>query len=55
MTAWLCKNFGLDESDVIRHYDIIEEICPKYYVENPKAWKTFKKDVERELNTLEIK
>ncbi len=55
LTAWLCEKFGLDEKDIIRHYDITEKNCPKFYVENPKEWKKFKRDVERELDTLENK
>ena len=53
LTSWLCRQFGLDEDDVIRHYDITEKICPKYYVENPKEWENFKKDVENKLNEYE--
>ena len=46
LTAWLCGTFDLDaEADVIRHYDVSGKICPKYYVENPAAWETFKSDV----------
>lgn len=46
LTAWLCGTFDLDaETDVIRHYDVSGKICPKYYVENPAAWETFKSDV----------
>ena len=55
LTAWLCETFDLDEDDVIRHYDITEKICPKYYVENPKEWKKFKEDVENKLNEYEQK
>ena len=49
LTSWLCNNFDLDEKDIIRHYDITEKICPKYYVENPDAWKQLKKDVKKAL------
>lgn len=49
LTAWLCKKFGLDEKDVIRHYDVTGKICPKYFVENEAAWKKFRKDVKRAL------
>ena len=55
LTSWLCEKFGLDEKDVIRHYDITEKICPKYYVENPEEWKEFKEDVKKELEALETK
>lgn len=49
LVAWLCDEFHLDQKDVIRHHDITGKNCPKYYVENPEAWKAFKKDVKREL------
>lgn len=50
LTAWLCRQFRLDPSqDVIRHYDVTGKICPKYYVDNPGAWDTFRMDVEAEM------
>lgn len=49
LTAWLCEKFGLTEEDVIRHYDITGKTCPKYFVDNEDAWKTFKKDVKNVL------
>lgn len=49
LTAWLCKKFDLTENDVIRHYDITGKICPKYFVEDEKAWEQFKKDVGNAL------
>lgn len=49
LTAWLCKKFDLNENDVIRHYDVTGKNCPKYFVENEKAWETFKEDVKKEL------
>lgn len=52
LTAWLCKKFGLTEDDVIRHYDITEKNCPKYFVENEEAWDTFKKDVGKALDKM---
>lgn len=51
LTAWLCREFGLKASDIVRHYDITEKECPKYYVEHPDAWAAFKNDVQR---TLEV-
>lgn len=46
LTAWLCKKFGLTQDDVIRHYDVTGKICPKYFVEDEKAWDLFKGDVK---------
>ena len=45
LTGWLCVYLDVSSEDVIRHYDITGKICPKYFVENEDAWKTFKKDV----------
>ena len=46
LCAWLCKKFDLDSEDVIRHYDVTEKNCPKYFVENEDAWKRFRADVQ---------
>ena len=46
LAAWLCETFHLDpETDVIRHYDVTEKLCPLYYVEHPEAWDAFRTDV----------
>lgn len=50
LTAWLLNEFSLDENDILRHYDITEKICPKYYVENEDEWDNLKKDVKEELD-----
>ena len=52
LTAWLCLKFDLTEEDVIRHYDITEKNCPKYFVEHEDAWKTFKQDVGKRLDNM---
>ena len=46
LTAWLCKNLKLTEKDVIRHYDATGKDCPRYFVANEDAWKTFLSDVK---------
>lgn len=53
LTAWLCQKFGLNENDVIRHYDVTGKICPKYFVENEEAWETFKLNVKKALEGVE--
>lgn len=52
LTAWLCMEFQLDSTDVIRHYDITEKECPKYFVDHEDAWMDFKKDVQQELQSM---
>ena len=50
LTAWLCQISGLDESQVIRHYDVTGKACPLYYVEHQDAWDQFKLDLKKELD-----
>jgi len=49
LTAFLCDRYQLDTDDIIRHYDVTEKLCPKYFVENEDAWQTFKADVEKAM------
>ena len=46
LTAYLAELHGLDRSQIIRHYDVTEKICPKYFVEHPDAWEEFLDDVD---------
>lgn len=50
LCAYLCQAYDLSSEDLIRHYDVTEKICPKYYVEHPKKWEKLKKDVEELLH-----
>ena len=45
LVTWLMGRYDLETDDVIRHYDVTGKQCPKYFVEHPKAWKQFKKDL----------
>lgn len=45
LTAWLLELYGLDEDNIIRHYDVTGKGCPLYYVENEAAWDEFRADV----------
>lgn len=53
LTSWLCGELGLDETDVIRHYDITGKICPKYFVDHEDAWEKFRDDVRTEIKELD--
>jgi N-acetylmuramoyl-L-alanine amidase len=53
LTAWLCLKFDLDEKALLRHYDITQKSCPKYFVDNEEAWETFKSDVKAELEIMQ--
>ncbi len=50
LTAWLLEKTGLDENDVIRHYDITGKLCPLYYVNNESAWEALKADIKKNLS-----
>lgn len=45
LLAWLMGRYDLEIDDIIRHYDITQKACPKYYVEYPSEWEELKKDV----------
>lgn len=49
LTAFLCAKYDLDADAVIRHYDVTEKNCPKYFVENEEAWELFRADVAAAL------
>lgn len=52
LVGWLCHRFGLSGEDVIRHYDVTEKICPKYFVDYPDAWEQFRKDVDAQIEVV---
>lgn len=49
LTVWLLETGRMDETDLIRHYDITGKGCPLYFVEHPESWESFKEDVARAL------
>lgn len=44
--------FGLNETDVIRHYDVTGKNCPKYFVENEKAWDAFQENIRLSMKNV---
>ncbi|WP_305768610.1 N-acetylmuramoyl-L-alanine amidase family protein [Candidatus Epulonipiscium viviparus] len=46
LTKQLCRKYKLNpQTDVIRHYDVTEKLCPAYYVHNQEAWDKFIDDI----------
>ena len=45
LVSWLCQLYGLEQEDVIRHYDVTGKLCPKYYVDHPDAWDAFLREL----------
>lgn len=46
LVRWLMEYYGLDVSQVIRHYDVTGKECPIYYVRNPSEWEAFLSDLQ---------
>lgn len=40
------KDYGIDSSHVLRHYDVTGKRCPAPWVDNPAEWMEFKKMLE---------
>lgn len=49
LVSILCKKYQLETTQIIRHYDVTQKLCPKYFVENPDKWKKFKNDVQKQI------
>jgi len=49
LAAWLLKRYNMSPEAVIRHFDVQGKECPRYFVDNPDAWETFKANVAREM------
>lgn len=45
----ICKRYGMNQDNIIRHYDVTGKDCPHYYVQNPEEWIKFKNDVAERL------
>lgn len=53
LTAALCIKFGLEEEDIIRHYDVTGKNCPCYYVEHEDEWNQFRTEVMSEIESIQ--
>ena len=45
LAAYLSEQYGLGRDQIIRHYDVTEKDCPKYFVEHEDAWERFRDQV----------
>lgn len=52
LTAYLCKEYSLTADSVLRHYDINEENCPKYFAEQNGKWAAFLAEVKTMLDGM---
>lgn len=49
LTAKLCQEYGLSTDQILRHYDVNEKPCPKFFVDDPDAWTNFLASVQAYL------
>lgn len=49
LVTWLCRELELDQTDLLRHYDVTGKLCPLYYVKNPQEWESFCDEIGRNL------
>lgn len=46
LAGWLCSKYRIENSDIIRHYDVTGKLCPLYYVENSDKWERLKNQIK---------
>lgn len=45
LVSYLCDKYEIPVNQVIRHYDVTQKECPRYFVRNPEEWEKFHSDV----------
>lgn len=50
LTVYLCNTYGLTKDAVIRHSDLGDQACPKYFCEQEGKWAAFLAEVETALS-----
>ena len=45
LVSWLCNTYGLDQDDVLRHYDYTGKACPLHFAGNSIEWEEFKENL----------
>ena len=46
LAGWLCAKYQIENSDIIRHYDVTGKLCPLYYVNNPDKWNRLRNQIK---------
>ena len=41
LVRWLSDYYGLDTSQILRHYDVTGKECPRSFVQHPEEWENF--------------
>lgn len=52
LCADICKRHGLNplNGGLIRHYDVTGKECPRWFVQVPAEWESFKSNVSKQMN-----
>ena len=45
LVQWLVDTYGLEQDQILRHYDVTGKECPRYYVQHHEAWEAFLDDL----------
>lgn len=51
----LMEKYGIDESHVLRHYDVTGKLCPEPFVRNPELWENFKGKLVDDITEAEVR
>ncbi len=55
LVAYLCEEYDIPISKVLRHSDITGSMCPLFFVQDEDAWNGFKEDIQKVMDKKEIK
>lgn len=45
LVSYLCDKYEIPVNQIIRHYDVTQKECPRYFVNHPEEWEKFHSDV----------
>lgn len=55
LTTYLCKTYGLTKDAVLRHSDLGDQVCPKYFAEQEGKWAAFLAELDTAVGKVEEK
>ncbi len=55
LVSYLCDKYEIPVSQIIRHYDVTQKECPRYFVKYPEEWEKFHSDVTAYLKKKMVK
>lgn len=52
LAAWLCEKYNIPVDHIIRHYDVMGKLCPKYWVDDPQGIVRFREMVKERVEMI---